>query len=165
MEAKGSKRTSKEVLPDGRGRNFMKITNLKTAIQSRTVMRGCGFRAIVILAGVIALATGCAERRVEPYRNQQTGYSTNGQFEASAATNAPSGAVEAPLTPPADLVEAVPVAPGPAYVWVPGYWVWNGGWVWIGGRWVIRPYPHAVWVRGHWGRHGRGYAWTRGHWR
>src|SRR6266850_3537073 len=128
-------------------------------MQSLTVKSDCRFGALVILAGFIALATGCAERRL-----QQTGYassSTNGQFEGSSATNA----VYAPLTPPADVVEAVPVAPGPEYVWVPGYWAWNPGWVWIGGRWVIRPHPGAVWVRGHWGSHGRGYVWTRGHWR
>jgi hypothetical protein len=132
----------------------------ETSNTSLTARSDYRFGAFVILAGFIALASGCTERRL-----QQTGYSsssTNGlPFQGSSATNA----VYAPLTPPANVVEAVPVVPGPEYVWVPGYWGWNPGWVWIGGRWVIRPHPGAVWVRGQWGRHGRGYVWTRGHWR
>ena len=68
--------------------------------------------------------------------------------------------------PPAPQVEVVPVAPGPAYVWVPGYWSIGvgGGWVWVGGHYGIPPRPHAVWVAGHWGWHGRGYVWVGGHW-
>jgi hypothetical protein len=41
-----------------------------------------------------------------------------------------------PPPPPPPRVEYVPVAPGPAYVWVPGYWQ----------------------------RHGRAYTWRSGHW-
>ncbi len=67
--------------------------------------------------------------------------------------------------PPPQQVEVVPVAPGPDYVWAPGYWTWNGTWVWIGGGWVIRPHPGAVWIGGHWGRRGRGYVWIGGGWR
>ena len=32
--------------------------------------------------------------------------------------------------PPAGPVEVVPVAPGPDYVWVGGYWAWRGRWAW-----------------------------------
>src|ERR1035438_1171197 len=77
----------------------------------------------------------------------------------------PQAAVVAPSAPPPPQVEYVPVAPGPYYVWAPGYWSWNGGWVWVGGRYMSRPRPGAVWVGGHWGRHGHGYVWIGGGWR
>jgi hypothetical protein len=68
--------------------------------------------------------------------------------------------------PPPPQVEVAPVAPGPDYYWMPGYWGWRGGaWVWIGGYWGARPYPGAIWLGGHWGRHGRGSVWIGGRWR
>jgi len=34
-------------------------------------------------------------------------------------------------------VEAQTVAPGPGYIWTPGYWRWNGATcVWVSGAWV-----------------------------
>jgi hypothetical protein len=66
----------------------------------------------------------------------------------------------APPPPPAVAVGPVGVAPGPGYVWVPGYWDWVAGrWVWVEGRWIVPPRPRAVWAppivefrlhRGHW---------------
>ena len=48
--------------------------------------------------------------------------------------------------PPAPIYETVPVSPGPAYYWVPGYWNWNGyRYVWIRGRYAYRPYGGAIW--------------------
>jgi len=41
-------------------------------------------------------------------------------------------------TPPPAPEEVIPVAPGPDYYWVPGYWGWNGGWIWSGGSWCLR---------------------------
>ena len=94
----------------------------------------------------------------------------------AAPTAAPAPAVTPPSpqppmvvaqAPPPPQVEVVPVAPGPAYVWAPGYWSVGigGGWVWVRGGWVVRPHPHAVWVGGHWTTHGHGYVWVGGHWR
>jgi hypothetical protein len=138
------------------------------------------------LAGVAALATGCAERRVEyvpVYRVQpayvgQPAYPPPAPPPANSVTGAPPAAptadwqqaqaappVVAPAAPPAPQVEVVPVSPGPYYAWAPGYWGWNGGWVWVGGQYVVRPRPGAVWVGGHWGRHGHGYIWIGGRWR
>jgi WXXGXW repeat (2 copies) len=77
----------------------------------------------------------------------------------------PQTVVVAPAAPPPPLVEVIPVAPNPYYVWTSGYWAWNGRWVWIGGRWVVRPRPTAVWVGGHWSRHAHGYVWIGGGWR
>ena len=76
--------------------------------------------------------------------------------------------VREPPPPPAGespaVVEVVPAAPGPDYVWVAGTWEWQDHWVWFPGRYIVRPHPRAVWIGGAWVRHGRGYAWVHGHW-
>ena len=49
--------------------------------------------------------------------------------------------------PPKARVEVIAVRPGPAYVWVPGYWTWEtSAYVWTPGVWVLPPEPAAVWV-------------------
>ena len=156
-------------------------------------------RRVLLMAGLMCLAAGCVERRVEyvpvyraqtgsqaqPQYGQQTLYQpqpgtvvtppTNWQSPepTSAYTNAPSAppaqqppnAVVAQAPPPAQ-VEVVPVAPGPDYYWVPGYWYWGGpGWIWVGGRWTIRPWHGAIWVHGGWARGRGGWHWHGGHWR
>ena len=77
---------------------------------------------------------------------------------------APAGPAMTTEAPPPPQLEVVPMAPGPDYYGVPGYWNWNGGWVWIGGNWLIRPWHGAVWVGGGWARHGRRNVWVGGHW-
>ncbi len=69
------------------------------------------------------------------------------------------------VPPPAPPQETVVVSPGPAYVWQPGYWSWQGRWVWIKGAWVLQPRAGAVWVPGHWVHRGHGYVWINGYWR
>jgi hypothetical protein len=46
--------------------------------------------------------------------------------------------------PPPPLVRVVPRSPGRNYVWVPGYWNWNGN--------------RYFWVNGYWAK-GRGNGW------
>jgi hypothetical protein len=70
-----------------------------------------------------------------------------------------------PNGPPAPLVEARAVAPGPAFVWIGGWWEWHSRWVWHNGYWGRPPHPHAMWMPGHWDRRPRGWRWTPGHWR
>ena len=107
---------------------------------------------MVAAVGIGAMGFGCVERQV---------------VYVPAQPGAPTGAVVTDQPPPPAQTEVISVAPGPEYVWMPGYWSVGvgGGWVWIGGRYAIPPRPHAVWVRGHWGRHGRGYVWIGGRWR
>ena len=70
------------------------------------------------------------------------------------------------IAPPAPRVEVKIAAPGPAYVWTPGYYAWRGGdYVWVGGAWVLPPRPHAVWVAGHWRSGPHGWYWRAGHWK
>ena len=119
---------------------------------------------LMILPTICAatVLTGCVERRVEYVPVAQPAPVT-----VAAAVTPPPQPTVAVEAPPSPQVEVVPLAPGPEYVWTPGYWsIGVGGrWVWIGGRYVIRPHPHAIWVVGHWSRRGHGYVWIGGHWR
>ena len=69
------------------------------------------------------------------------------------------------IAPPAPRVEVVP-PPRAGFVWVPGYWNWNGRrHVWVAGAWVReRPgyvYRQPRWVErgGHWEFEGG--TWSR----
>lgn len=57
--------------------------------------------------------------------------------------------------PPAPRVVAVrPIAPGPDYIWLDGYWYADGHrWLWHDGYWTRPPYVGAHWVPG---RHENG---------
>jgi len=69
--------------------------------------------------------------------------------------------------PPAEQVDvvAVGVAPGPDYVWVQGYWRWNGRvWVRVGGHWHRRPYGYRYYRPGCWVYRGGRHCWQVGVW-
>ncbi|MDE1901725.1 MAG: YXWGXW repeat-containing protein [Alphaproteobacteria bacterium] len=75
--------------------------------------------------------------------------------------------------PPAPIVEAIPVAPGPEAIWAwhPGHWHWiDDRYVWIPGHYAKRPHPGAHWVPPMWehydhDHHGDGdYRFHPGHW-
>ena len=84
----------------------------------------------------------------------------------SPACASPQGHVYVRVGPPAPVVETRIVAPGPGYVWVPGYHVWNGSaYVWRPGRWNRAPRPRAVWVPARWVHEQRGWYLVEGHWR
>ena len=68
--------------------------------------------------------------------------------------------------PPPVIVER----PGPplhaGWVWIPGYYRWNGRrYVWVNGYWGRPPRPRAVWIPGRWVPRGGGYVWIAGYWR
>jgi len=69
------------------------------------------------------------------------------------------------IGPPALPVYAQPVAPGPGFLWTPGYWAWNdeGGYYWVPGTWVLAPVG-MLWTPGYWGWGGGFYAWHAGYW-
>ena len=136
----------------------------------RTVLFFCG------IAGVALMTAGCVEHRVVYVPAQQPpsyapppGQPTGGApppDQAAMAAPAPSSEVVVAQAPPTPIVETIPVSPGPAYVWTPGYWYWGGGrWVWYRGAYVVRPHSHAVWVGPRYVRRGGGYVWVRGYWR
>jgi hypothetical protein len=85
---------------------------------------------------------------------------------AGCVAGPPPGRVYVVDRPPPARVEVIPVRPGPAYVWVPGYWNREPrGYVWVAGRYVVPPSARRAWVAGQW-QHGRGgWYYVQGHWR
>jgi hypothetical protein len=85
----------------------------------------------------------------------------------SAPPPAPNMAegTEVEADPPAPVVEYVPTDPYPGYVWVGGFWAWNGGWYWNAGHYSRPPFRGAAWVGGRWARGTHGWAWHGGRWR
>ncbi len=85
---------------------------------------------------------------------------------AAPACAAPHGRLYVRVGPPAPVVEARVVAPGPRYVWVPGYYRWNAAaYVWVPGRWMLPPRPRAMWVPAHGASDRHGWYFVPGHWR
>ncbi len=82
---------------------------------------------------------------------------------------APSSAVVAtvPTVPaPPTTTDAAGVSPGSSYVWVQGYYNWDGSqYHWVPGSWVQVPNPGAAWVPAHWQPTNGGYVWVAGTWR
>ena len=67
--------------------------------------------------------------------------------------------------PPAVRYERRPIRPGPDYVWVSGFWDWDGArWRWIPGRWELRVEPQAYWIAPRYVRSERGTIYEPGHW-
>jgi hypothetical protein len=67
--------------------------------------------------------------------------------------------------PPPVVVEQRPPQPSGLYVWIDGYWNWNGRYVWERGHWAHPPHDHAVWVAPRYERHEQGYRYAPGHWK
>lgn len=78
----------------------------------------------------------------------------------------PDGVVYASEGPPPLQGEVVVMAPGPDFVWVPGYWSWGGSaYVWTKGAWAHPPHAHAKWASPRWYHSSRGWYSTKGEWR
>ena len=68
--------------------------------------------------------------------------------------------------PPTVIVERRPSPPSGEYVWIDGYWHWNGRqYVWLGGQWVRPPHEHYIWIAPRYERHEQGYRYMPGQWR
>jgi hypothetical protein len=67
------------------------------------------------------------------------------------------------IAPPAPRYEVVP-PPRVGYVWVPGYWGWNGHrHDWHRGHWEHERHGYAY-VPPRWNRHGDRWRFDDGHW-
>jgi hypothetical protein len=77
----------------------------------------------------------------------------------------PRGRVYVRVGPPVPVIETRVVAPGPDFVWVPGYHAWNAAYIWVPGRWERPPRERAVWVPAHWQHERYGWYLVEGHWR
>jgi hypothetical protein len=70
------------------------------------------------------------------------------------------------IAPPRAVVEHRGRAPARDYVWIPGYYRWEGRrYAWERGRWARPPYRHARWVAPRWRHRDHGYVFSEGHWR
>jgi hypothetical protein len=94
-----------------------------------------------------------------------------GLFAVALVIGATDGRVAAAqvvvrVGPPPAVVERPGPPLHPGWVWIPGYYRWNGHrYLWVPGRWVNPPRPHAYWVPGRWVARGGGYTWIAGYWR
>jgi hypothetical protein len=67
--------------------------------------------------------------------------------------------------PPLLPVYVPPPMPAPGYIWVPGYWAWNGDdYYWVPGTWVLPPEVGFLWTPGYWGWSDGAYLWHAGYW-
>ena len=103
--------------------------------------------------------TGTAQQQTAPSRRSENrDYDYNAPEAYEPATYAPD-----PPPPLPDYDQ--PEAPGPDYIWAPGYWNYaNTGYYWVPGAWVMAPYTGALWTPGYWGYYNDRYAWHRGYW-
>ena len=68
------------------------------------------------------------------------------------------------VAPPPVRVEEYGPPPSPGYIWLGGYWRWEGGrHVWVAGHYE-RPHPHERWVPHHWVHERDGWFLAEGHW-
>ena len=104
------------------------------------------------MAASLALLSGCA---VAPAATTTT------VTESASGTTT----ITTSIAPPALPVYEQPVAPGPGYLWTPGYWAWgDAAYYWVPGVWVLPPRVGVLWTPGWWGWSGGVYRWHAGYW-
>ena len=87
-------------------------------------------------------------------------------FAGALAVTAMAAEVIVRIAPPRPVVERAIAAPGPGYVWVPGFHRWDGAaYAWVPGRWELPPRPRARWIAARWVRRRGGWVLIEGHWR
>jgi len=58
-----------------------------------------------------------------------------------------------------------PFAPGPYFLWIPGYWAHNlRGFFWVPGQWARAPFMGALWTPPYWSFSGGAYRFHSGYW-
>ena len=66
--------------------------------------------------------------------------------------------------PPLPVYDQPPI-PAPGYIWVPGYWAWDGSeYYWVPGTWVEAPFTGALWTPPYWGWNDGVYGFHEGYW-
>ena len=78
----------------------------------------------------------------------------------------PPGTIFVRVGPPRPRPEVAGVAPAEDYVWVGGYYRWDGSdYFWVPGRWQPAPQPRAKWRPGYWRETKQGWYWVAGKWK
>ena len=120
-----------------------------------------------IAFGALAFGAQACVIRESPGVNRGYGYGyAQAGYQGGVMVGSPSPYYVNSM-PPEALYETMTSSPGYGYVWIDGYWHWNGyEWVWMSGRWVteqtgyvyIQPYydydsgGSYVYYPGHWSR-------------
>jgi hypothetical protein len=110
---------------------------------------------IVLASSAIALVlplVGCVVAPVAPapYAYNGGGYGYSGEV--------------VPVAPPPPQAEYYGPPPMAGYVWLGGYWGWNGhAHTWVGGHWAA-PRAGYHWVPHAWVHQGSGWRMAEGHW-
>lgn len=69
------------------------------------------------------------------------------------------------VAPPPLPIYVQPIAPGPDFIWAPGYWAYDeDGYYWVPGTWVRAPRVGLLWTPGYWGWSDGYYVWHAGYW-
>jgi WXXGXW repeat (2 copies) len=104
-----------------------------------------------------------ASQQDPSYSNQDN----QGQYDQTYEDQVDAGqqALEADSPPPPLPTYQQPEAPGPNYIWTPGYWGYAPvGYYWVPGAWVAAPYTGALWTPAYWGFVGNRYRFHPGFW-
>ncbi len=116
-------------------------------------------RSAILCATALLLVSGCV------VRERRYGHRPGVVRETVVVGPVVGTEVIVTQAPPPPRTEVIVVRPGPAYVWVPGAWVWQGRWVWEGGHWAQPPRPNGVWVAPHYVYRGGTHVYVHGGWR
>ena len=74
-------------------------------------------------------------------------------------------AITAGVAPPLLPIYAQPPIPGPGYLWIPGYWAWNGDeYYWVPGYWATPPAVGLYWTPPYWAWVDGVYDFYPGYW-
>jgi hypothetical protein len=70
------------------------------------------------------------------------------------------------IAPPApQSVAVIGRAPSSKYVWIGGYYRWNGSrYVWVAGKWIVPPRVGVVWIPPRWIPRPGGFVFVAGRW-
>jgi hypothetical protein len=99
------------------------------------------------------------------WRSTRLAVAAAAMLTMAAGCASASGRVYVRTGPPPVVVERRVVAPGPGFVWLPGYYRWAGrDYVWVPGRYE-RARSHARWVPGRWVHDRHGWYFVEGRWR
>ena len=97
--------------------------------------------------------------------SQADGQMTSTEYDQYADLLDPGVPAATQPPPPLPVNYEQPEAPGPDYLWTPGYWDYaNTGYYYVPGSWVGAPYAGALWTPGWWGYGGSRYRWHHGYW-
>lgn len=117
----------------------------------------------VAVAAGLWLFTGCEHRHTVVVHEERPVY-VEPAPETVYVEPRPTETIIVQEAPPPIQTEVIPVAPGPGFIWIGGFWGYEGHhYVWHHGHYTRGPAGN-VWVRDSWVHSRRGWEYQRGHW-